>query len=58
MEEIKMPRNKKNEVQMKYVVDTLTGMVMSVETHEGIIDLRPYGATCDSGYDGMDWDYD
>ena len=53
-----MARNKKNEVQMKYVVDTLTGMVMSVETHEGIIDLRPYGATCDSSYEGMDWDYD
>ena len=51
--------NKANKVQMTTKVDSRTGMVMYVETCDGVIDLRPYGATCDnSGYQGMDYDYD
>ena len=51
--------NKERKVQMTTKVDTRTGMVMYVETRDGIVDLRPYGATCDyPGYQGMDYDYD
>lgn len=49
----------KNKVQMTTMVDSRTGMVMYVETHDGVYDLRPYGATCDDpDYEGMDWDFD
>ena len=57
-----MARNKEaknNVIQMKTTVDSLTGMIMAVETADGIIDLRPFGATCDrSNYQGMVWDFD
>lgn len=49
-----------DKVQMTTMVDLCTGMVMYVETHDCVVDLRPFGATCDSSlnYDGPDWDYD
>ena len=50
--------NKERKVQMKTMVDSRTGAVMYVETCDGVIDLRPYGAMSDSGYQGMDYDYD
>lgn len=51
---------KDERTQMTTMVDSRTGMVMYVETNDGVIDMRPYGATCDYGigYNGMDWDYD
>ena len=55
-----MARNNKK-VQMATVVDTRTGMIMAVETADGIIDLRPYGATfesCPMHYDGPLYEYD
>ena len=61
MEVLAMDRiNKADHVQMRTGVDSRTGMVMFVETSEGMIDLRPYGAVCDSSmnYDGPDWDFD
>lgn len=55
-----MKRNQNNKVQMTTGVDSRTGLVMYVKTCDGIIDLRPYGATCDSSlnYEGPDWDDD
>lgn len=60
MEVKDMAVNKERKVQMTTKVDSRTGMVMYVETCDGIIDLRPYGAVCDSSmnYDGPDWDFD